>query len=133
MPKATFVSTEGPYLKAIIEIGGQAFCVFDEFSVDEPSMPLPGTEFEYEFSNYLDEDDETWEDIFSSNPEQRIGIEQIEGWKYRAYGKVIGINPVRIDCGLFIEEDVIDTHDPRVIGEYVAFTITRLGGHGYAI
>ena len=132
MPKAIFVSTDGSYLEAIIEIDGQRFCVFDEFSVDDRSIPMPGTEFEYEFSSYVD-DDETWEDIFSSNPDHRIGIEQIKGWKYRAFGKIIDIGPVRIDCGLFVEEGVIDTHDPRVIGEHVAFTITRLGGYAHAI
>ena len=132
MPKAKFISTEGPYLEAIIEIEGRPVCVFDEFSVGERTMPSSGTEFEYEFSNFVDED-ESWEEIFSSNPEQKIGIEQIQGWKYRAYGKIIDINPVRIDCGLFIEDGVIDTHDARVIGEYVAFTITRLGGYAHAI
>jgi hypothetical protein len=76
MPKAKLVSTEGAYLEAIIEIDGQTFCVFDEFSIDERSMPLPGSEFEYKFSNFVDED-ESWEEIFSSNPERKIGIEQI--------------------------------------------------------
>ena len=132
VPKAKLVATEGPYLEATIEINGRTYCVFDEFSVDERSTPMPGAEFEFEFSNFVDED-ESWEEIFSSNPEQKIGIEQIDGWKYRAFGRVIGINPVRVDCGLFIEEGVIDTHDDRVVGEYVAFTITRLGGYAHAI
>ncbi len=132
MVKAKFVSTEGAYLEATIEIDGRTYCVFDEFSVDVRSTPMRGTEFEFELSNFVDED-ESWEEIFSSNPEQKIEIEQIEGWKYRAFGRVIGISPVRVDCGLFIEEGVIDTHDDRVIGEYVAFTITRLSGYAHAI
>lgn len=92
-------------------------------------MPRPGDEFEFEFANQLS-DDEDWDMLFSSNPEHRIGIEKIEGWKYRAFGKVISINPVKVDCGLFVEEDVFHTNDPRVIGEFVGFTITCLGGYG---
>ena len=130
MHKAKLISTQGPYLEALLEIEGRIFCVFDEFSVDEKSSPLQESEFEYQFSCETD-GDESWEEIFSSNLERKIGVEHIEGWKYRAYGKVIAIDPVQVDCGLLIADDVISTHDTRVIGEFVGFTITRLGGYAY--
>lgn len=133
MTRAKFISTEGPYGEAVIEIASQRLCVYDEFSVNKDAVPLAGAECELEFFVYFDNKDEVWEDVFSSNLDQRIGIEQIDGWKYRAYGKIIDINPVRIDCGLLIQEGVIATHDPRVIGEYVAFTIARLGAYVHAI
>ena len=126
--KAVLVSTEGPYLEAVLEIDGQHYCVMDELTLDVDTMPKVGECFEIEFSNLLDED-ESWESIFRSNSERKKGIEQIDGWKYRAFGQIISIDPVKVDCGVLIEEDVINTHDPKVIGEYVGFTISRLGAY----
>ncbi|HEY3301401.1 MAG TPA: hypothetical protein VGJ90_11560 [Methylophilaceae bacterium] len=130
MSLARFLSTDGPYLEAKIEVGGTTLCIMDEFSDDKRNIPKVGAEFEFEFSAYIDEG-ETWEFIFSGNPDKKIGIEQLIGWKYRAYGKIVSINPVVVDCGLLKVEGVIHTNDPRVIGEFVAFTISRLGGVAY--
>ena len=126
--KAVLVSTEGPYLEAVLEIDGQHYCVMDELTLDVDGIPKVGECFEIEFSNLLDED-ESWDSIFRSNPERKKSIEQIDGWKYRAFGQIISIDPVKVDCGVLIEEDVISTHDPKVIGEYVGFTISRLGAY----
>ena len=100
----------------------------DELTLDVDSMPKGGELFGFEFSNMLDEED-SWETIFQSNPEKCQCIQQIEGWKYKAFGKVISINPVKIDCGVLIEEGVFHTNDTKVIGEYVGFIISRLGGY----
>ena len=132
MTFAHFISTEGPYLEAQIEVNGQHYCVMDEFSVDERCIPSQGTDIEFEFSPTLDEE-ESWEHIFAGNPEKKAGLERICGWKYRAYGKVVSINPVVVDCGLLKVEAVIHSNDPKVIGESVAFTISRLGGYAHAI
>lgn len=126
--KAKLVSTEGAYLEAILEIEGRQYCIMDEITLDAATMPKEGNSFEFEFANLLDEG-ESWEFIFQSNPDKKKCIEQIEGWKYRAFGKIISIDPVKVDCGVLLEEGVIHTHDPKVVGEYVAFTISRLGGY----
>ena len=126
--KAKLISTEGPYLEAVLEIEGTKIHVMDEFSLDIESSPKIGDEFDFEFSNMADED-ESWESIFSGNPERKIGVEQISGWKYRCFGKIISVDPVVVDCGLFKEEEVVSTHDEKVVGEYIAFTISRLGGY----
>ena len=73
----------------------------------------------------LDED-EAWNDIFSGNPDGVKRLEQVSGWKYRAYGEVVSVSPVRVDCGIYVEEDVVRSSDARTVGEFVAFTITRL-------
>lgn len=125
---AKLLSTEGTYLEALIEIEGYEYCVMDELTLDVESMPNVGEAFEFEFSNILDEE-ETWESILQGNPEKKKCLEQIHGWKYRAYGQVTSINPVTVDCGVLVQENVIHTHDPKVIGEYIAFTISRLGGY----
>ncbi len=103
----------------------------DEFSVSAASSPKLGEEFEFEFSPFLDESEE-WEAIFSGNPEGYMGLEQIQGWRYRAFGRVVSVNPVVVDCGLFKAEGVISSSDPNLIGEPVAFLVSRLGGYAYS-
>jgi len=100
----------------------------DEFSFDGESCPRPGDNVEYDFSPLLLES-ESWEAIFAGNPDCRTALERIDGWKYRAFGQVVSIDPVVVDCGLLLVKDVVHTHDQRVLGEFVAFTITRLGGY----
>lgn len=131
MPIARFVSTEGPYLEAKIEIDGVCYSIMDEFSVDERNIQRVGAEFEFEFAPCLGHD-ESWENIFAGNPQHKVGLEHVSGWSYRAFGKIVSINPVVVDCGILRVEDVISTHNPKVIGEFVAFTISRLGGYAYA-
>lgn len=129
MATAIFISTAGEYLEAIIEVNGQRLTVMDEFSLfSADSLPQAGEPCEVEFSPYLDED-ESWEEIFSGNPGKLVLIEQVEGWRYRAFGKIISVNPVVVDCGLLQVEGVVCSTDPRLVGEYVAFVITRLGAY----
>ena len=130
MVGARFVSTNGAWLEAKIEVDGKLLCVMDEFSFS-PEAPTPGTLVDVEFSFICDED-ESWEQLFSGNPSKVLGIEAIDGWKYRALGQIRSIDPVVVDCGLFRVDDVVHTSDPRVVGEYVGFTISRLGAVAYA-
>jgi hypothetical protein len=120
--------------EAILEIDRKVYCVVDNFSswYDSRKGPYSGSVFDYEFSTVVDIE-EPWEKIIRSDPCRRIGLEQIEGWRYRAYGKIVGVNPVEVDCGLFIENGLvqINTDDRSMIGKYVAFTIIQLGGHAY--
>ncbi|WP_444884639.1 hypothetical protein [Microbulbifer sp. PSTR4-B] len=125
--KAKLLSTEGTYLEALIEIGGTEYCVMDELTLDVESIPKEEGVFEFEFSNMLGEE-ESWESIFQGSPGKKI-LEQVHGWKYRAFGQIVSINPVKVDCGVLVEEDVLHTHDPKVVGEFVAFTISWLGGY----
>lgn len=129
--RASFISTKGTYLEAKISIDGTEYLVMDEITLDEDSSPNVGDIFEVDLHTSLA--DESWEEIFLGNPDKRIGLEHVEGWRYRAYGKITGINPVTVDCGLYTEEEVIDTNDLKVVGEYVSFTIERLGAYGNAI
>ncbi len=121
----TFLGTEGPYLDAQIEYDGRVYTVMDEISpIDRPG-PEPGQKVEFEFECGFRMGDD-WEYVFKGNPEKRYGLEQIKDWRYRAYGRIIAVNPVVADCGLLQVEDVVQSHDRRIIGEWVAFTIDRL-------
>jgi hypothetical protein len=126
---ARLISTEGPYLEAKIEVEGVCLHVMDAFS-DEKNSLRAGAEIEIEFSPCLS-DEESWEDIFSGSSGEKIGFEHLGGWAYRAFGKILSINPVFVDCGLIKVEDVVQTNDDRVIGEFVAFTISRLDVYVY--
>jgi hypothetical protein len=132
MKFARFIKTEGPCLEALIEVEGQPLRVMDEFSVDEGTVPKPGEEIEFEFAPSVSRH-ESWDEIFSGNPDQMIGLENIESWCYHAYGQIVSIGPVKVNCGLFTVEDVIHTNDPGVVGQYVRFTISCLGGYAHAI
>lgn len=128
--RARLLSTNGPYLEAIVCVEGRELCLMDEFSVSGATAPAIGDEFDLELISFLD-DNETWEEMFSGNPDQKLDLEPLGGWRYRAYGPVIRIAPVIVDCGLAQIEGPVQSNDPRLVGEYLAFSVARLSGRGY--
>ncbi|QIF01783.1 hypothetical protein [Roseimicrobium sp. ORNL1] len=124
--KATLIKTDGPWLEAEIAIGTERFIVMDVFSPDDRPARPAGSEFYIELSVGMLNEEESWEFFFASNPEQKKCLEHLDGWRYRAYGEILSINPAVVDCGLLQVEDVFDFRDSRVIGEFVSFTIDRL-------
>lgn len=105
--------------------------VMDEFTIDERSAPAIGDEFDVELSASLLDDGEAWEVMFAGNPDKRKVLERVGGWSYRAFGEVVSIDPVVVDCGMIQIPDVFHSNDSRVIGEFIAFTITRLDATQY--
>ncbi len=124
--KVTLVRTEGPGREAILNIEGCHYCVRDGFSW---TAGRADGDFEVSLSTVLD-DSWSWEDMFAANPDHRIGLEPVEGCSYLAFGRILSIQPVLIDCGLIVEERALYTHDPRVIGDYVGFKILALDAEG---
>ncbi|SFC11787.1 hypothetical protein [Pseudoalteromonas denitrificans] len=125
--EAIFIKSEGEYLQATIEIDGVELHAMDDFGGENCTA---GEKIEIDISAGLFYEDEEWESIFSGNLEQKMGIEHLIGWSYRVYGRVIDITPeVIVDAGAIKLEVPIDTHDPKVVGEFVAFTITRLDAY----
>jgi hypothetical protein len=68
---------------------------------------------------------ESWEEIFSGNPDQELKMVPLGGWAYRGYGEVISIDPPLVNCGIVLPSP-IDTHDAAVLGAYLAFNMSRL-------
>ncbi|GAA0404647.1 hypothetical protein GCM10009133_11590 [Cocleimonas flava] len=124
--KAIFISTEGEYLQAKIEVNGQPYYVMDEFSSENSKN---GEIVNLDIFSGLEDESEEWESIFNGNPDELKKLQHQSGWKYRAYGKIISIKPVIVDIGLFETEAPfqIQSNDIKVIGSYIAFTIQRLG------
>lgn len=87
MPRARLISMNGPWLEAVIEIEGRRLTVMDEFSCTGPgTSPQPGQQIEMEFSPLFLED-ETWDAIFKGNPSRRVGLDQLDGWRYHPFGR----------------------------------------------
>lgn len=131
MIRVQLLTTDGPYLEAVIKIGEKQLCVMDDFSAIGDVAPESGDEFDLELTTLID-DEESWESIVLGNPERKVGLESLGGWRYRAYGQVAQVHPVVVNCGLLCVGDPILSSDARLIGEYIAFTISRLGGYGGA-
>ena len=125
MKVGRILSSNGAYLEAFVEVDGRVLCVMDEFSATR-DVPDRRVDFEIEFTVTLS-DQECWEEVFDANLERKTGVEWIDGWEYMAFGEVVSISPVRVNCGLFEVEDVVHTTDSRVVGEFVGFRIARLG------
>ena len=88
---------------------------------------IRGELIDIELSAALHSDDEEWNSMFSGNPEGKKTLEHKKGWCYRAYGIITSIEPeVMVDVGITRFEAPINTHDSKVIGQSIAFTIARL-------
>ena len=124
--KAIFVKTQGEYLEAEIEVDGHRLVVMDHFSTQSLKA---GDEINLELSVGLYCDDEAWDIVFTGNPNAKVGLEQISGWEYKAYGVVQSVNPVRVNVGMLECEAMISSNDERIIGEHVSFSIKRLDAH----
>lgn len=120
--EAMFVSTEGDYLEAVVEVSGERLYVMDEFGGSSMS---PGQRIEIELEAQV-WDPGDWDEIFRSNPEEKKALVRLEGWRYLALGQIVAVNPVVCDCGLIQTDGPIGTHDQRCIGEYVGFKIQRI-------
>ena len=124
--RVSLIKTDGAWLEATIATPHGDLTVMDEFSIVKRIAPEVGSDFDVELSAYTD-DDASWEGMFSGNPDLRKCLCPKSGWSYMAYGQIICIDPVTVDCGCIQVPDVLHSNDPRVIGEYISFPITRLG------
>ncbi|USA52053.1 hypothetical protein NDN13_11160 [Acinetobacter sp. C32I] len=125
MPRAKLISTRGRYLDAVIEVDQQIYHVFDEFSLDEIDNKEQHC-FDFDWSIEC-ADDESWDEIFINNVEQKYGLVHLSGWTYYAFGQIVNVNPVVVDCQVLQVEDVVISSDEQLVGEWVRFTICRLG------
>ena len=122
------IQTEGHDLEAVIDVQGCRLRVCD--GVSSPEGPLaPGSLVDVDFG-WLGLEDASWEEVFRRNRERRIGLEPLGGWSYSAYGRVVSVDPVRVDLGIIEIAGPVHSHDARLIGEYVAWQVDRLDMNG---
>jgi len=122
--KAVFKKTDGDFLEAAIEVDGMEVLVMDDFGGSEYEA---GDEINLHLSVGLYFDEEDWDSMFSGNPEAKKELEHQSGWRYRAYGVIVSVDPeVIVDVGITQLAAPINSSDPRMVGESIAFTIERL-------
>lgn len=120
--KAKFISTEGDFLEAKIEIHDQIYSVMDDFN---GSRFTSGDDLKIRLSEYIS-DEFQWDAIFNANHKKVKKLEHIRSWSYFALGQIISVSPVIVDCGIIQIKNPFSTNDPSCIGEFVGFTVARL-------
>lgn len=88
---------------------------------------LVGNSYKVEFG-FIEGVDVQWDVMFSENKDKIKGliIKPSSTWSYYAYGQVLSVNPVIVDCGIGEFDLGYLSRDARLIGEYIFFDIARL-------
>lgn len=122
--KVELIRTEGVGLEAEILVNGQKLFVMDEFSPsDIPASPCELSNPQFGAIGFTNQ---SWEDMFSGNPDHDKRLKHIEGWKYEGYGEIVSVDPTIVDFGTLRLEAGPITHDQRCIGEHIMVIIDRL-------
>lgn len=86
-----------------------------------------GNIYKVEFG-FIEGADVQWDVMFSKNKDRikDLIIKPSSTWSYSAYGQVLSVNPVIVDCGIGEFDLGYLSKDDRLIGEYIFFDISRL-------
>lgn len=86
-----------------------------------------GNSYKVEFG-FIEGVDLQWDVMFSENKDKikDLIIKPSSTWSYSAYGQVLSVNPVVVDCGVGELDLGYLSRDERLIGEYIFFDISRL-------
>ncbi len=121
---ATLVKTDGPYLEAVLEVGGTHVTVMDELV-----NVSPGDRFVAALSILEARPALAWDTgNFGPPPDKQTFLEQLRGtWDYSAGGQILRIQPTIIDVGPFKLDLGDELTDTRAVGSFATFGIARLG------
>jgi hypothetical protein len=110
----------------VLQVAGLMLRAMDCLGHGTAAYPQICSELEVEFS-CLHAEGESWESIFSGNPESLQCLLSTGGWSYRAFGRITSISPeVLVDCGEVHLPAPVSTSDSRCIGAFIAFNVARL-------
>lgn len=86
-----------------------------------------GTSYRVEF-DFLEGIDIQWEIMFSENKDKvkDLIVKPNSTWSYSAYGEILSINPVIVDCGIAEFDLGHFSRDEQLMDEYMFFDIARL-------
>jgi hypothetical protein len=116
------IKTDGHTLPAEVEVKGVILGVMDDFSM----IPVENLDRSSGEFSYLRDENLSWDAMFQGNPDKETKLIRTGDWSYEAYGKIISINPVVADFGLFKLEVGYITNDTRCVGEWIFEKIERL-------
>ncbi|WP_051560522.1 hypothetical protein [Clostridium beijerinckii] len=86
-----------------------------------------GNFYKVEF-DFIEGVDVQWDVMFSENKDKiKDLIIKLNGiWSYSAYGQILTVNPIMVDCGIGKFDLGYISRDERLVGEYIFFNISRL-------
>jgi len=116
--------TEGYGRAAEIEVDGSRLTVVDGISSAEapaPSGPVENSKFDVVFVA-----PESWRHAVAANPDDERKLEPQWGWRYLGFGRVVALDPVRLDLGALELELALPPDEDRRIGDTVAIAIDRI-------
>ena len=116
--------TEGFARKAEILLDNESLIVCDSVSTPELRC-IPGVIENAKFS-YPSLEGFEWPQAVRDNPSSRVSLDQVSGWSYTGFGRVMSIMPVVIDFGVLELESPNWCDDERLTGRYVKVSIDRL-------
>ena len=122
--EVVLIETEGRARSAEIEVDGPRLVVEDGVSSSERAAE-PGPVGNARFQVILVEPD-SWERAVSKNPAREQKLEHLQGWRYRGYGEIVAIDPVRIDLGVLTLQLGLSADTPDRVGQYAAIEIDRI-------
>jgi len=118
------IHTEGRAGPAQIEVDGQPLTVVDGIStVGAPAAPGPVRDPVFEA---VVVEPDSWERAIAANPERLKRLEPLWGWRYRGYGEIVAVDPVRADLGRLVLELGLRADTPERLGSFVAVAIDRI-------
>jgi hypothetical protein len=118
------IRTEGRAGEAEIEVDGHPLTVVDGISaVAEPMAP--GSVSDATFEAVVVEPD-SWERAVAANSDCLKRLEPRWGWRYRGFGEIVSLDPLRADLGPLVIELGLRADTPERLGAYVALEIDRI-------
>jgi hypothetical protein len=118
------IRTEGRAGKAEIEVDGHPLTVVDGISaVAAPAAPGPVSDPVFEA---VVVEPESWERAVTANPDRLKRLEPLWGWRYRGYGEIVAVDPVRADLGPLELGLGLRADSPERLGAFVDIAIDRI-------
>jgi len=116
--------TEGYGRAAEIDVGGLRLTVVDGISSAEAPAPaglVENSKFDVVFVV-----PGSWRRAVDANPDGERKLEPQWGWRYLGFGRVVSLDPVRLDFGVLELELALPPDEDRQVGDSVCLAIDRI-------
>lgn len=122
--RVVLIETEGRGGIAEIEVDSQRLKVVDQFSpADRPRRPGPVADARFQV---VAPEPASWERAFARNPDNETRIEPLFGWRHLGFGRIVAIDPIRLDLGSLMLELDLRATDPGYVGRFATIEIDRI-------